>query len=161
MKRLILIRHGKSSREHNVTDKKRPLKERAYDDAALVLKVFKQFQEEKPFIWSSPATRAHSTAKIFKDELNIGDDSFEVKEPLYTFEQKELLNTIKTCPEEIETLMVFGHNPAMTGVVNALGDKQFDNVPTTGLNVIDFEVNKWTELDKGKNLLQLFPINLR
>ncbi|SHF60655.1 phosphohistidine phosphatase [Salegentibacter echinorum] len=161
MKRLILIRHGKSSREHNVTDKKRPLKERAYNDAALVLEVFKQFQEEKPFIWSSPATRAQSTAKIFKDELNIDDNNFEIIEPLYTFEEKELLNTIKTCPNEIDTLMVFGHNPAMTEVVNTLGDKEFENVPTTGLNVIDFEVHKWPELDKGKNILHLFPKNLR
>jgi phosphohistidine phosphatase len=161
MKRLILIRHGKSSREHNVPDEKRPLKERAYKDASLVLKVFKEFQDEEPFIWSSPATRAHATAKIFKEELNISDDKFELKKELYTFEKQDLLAVLQTCPDEIETLMVFGHNPAITGVVNSLGDKHFDNIPTTGLSVIDFECDKWTKLENGKTLLHLFPKNLR
>ena len=57
--------------------------------------------------------------------------------------------------------MVFGHNPAMTGLVNDLGDKEFDNIPTTGLVVIDFDSQSWSDLGKGKTLLNLFPKNLR
>ena len=57
--------------------------------------------------------------------------------------------------------MVFGHNPAMTGLVNLLGDKPIDNLPTTGLCVIDFDLNSWKDIETGKTLLQLFPKNLR
>jgi phosphohistidine phosphatase len=57
--------------------------------------------------------------------------------------------------------MVFGHNPAMTNLVNNLGDSYVENVPTTGLTVIDFETNSWENLKTGKTILSLFPKNLR
>ena len=161
MKRLILVRHGKSSWENNLPDDKRPLKKRAYKDAAIVVKTFKEFQSEGLTLWSSPAVRAHTTAKLFKEELQIPDERFTVKKELYTFDDDHLLSVIKTCPETIETLMVFGHNAAMTNLVNRLGDKPIDNLPTTGLCVIDFDLDNWKDIKAGKTLLQLFPKNLR
>jgi phosphohistidine phosphatase len=161
MKRLILVRHGKSSWENNLPDEKRPLKKRAYNDAEVVLKTFKEFQSGDLILWSSPAVRAHTTAKIFKEELQIPDDKFIVKKELYTFDDDHLLSVIKTCSEDIAQLMIFGHNPAMTGLVNRLGDKPIDNLPTTGLCVIDFDSDNWKDIKTGKTLLQLFPKNLR
>ena len=161
MKQLILVRHGKSSWENNLPDEKRPLKKRAYHDAALVLKVFKEFKSGDVMLWTSPAVRAHTTAKLFKEELQIPDREFMVKDALYTFDEDQLLSVIKSCSNEVEKLMVFGHNPALTGLVNSLGDKPIDNLPTTGLCVIDFEVENWHDLKTGKTLLQLFPKNLR
>lgn len=161
MKQLILVRHGKSSWGNNLPDEKRPLKKRAYTDAEAVLKTFKEFEHGTLSLWSSPALRAHTTAKLFKEELQIPEDRFTVKKDLYTFDENQLLTVIKSCPEEIENLMVFGHNPAMTALVNFLGDKPIDNLPTTGLCVIDFESNSWKDLKNGKTLLQLFPKNLR
>lgn len=161
MKQLILVRHGKSSWENNLPDEKRPLKKRAYNDAAVVLKTFKEFVGGNLTLWSSPAVRAHTTAKLFKEELQIPDERFTVKKDLYTFDENQLLSVIKSCPNEIEKLMVFGHNPAMTGGVNRLGDKPIDNLPTTGLCVIDFDCDSWRDLKTGKTLLQLFPKNLR
>lgn len=66
-----------------------------------------------------------------------------------------------TCEDSIDTLMVFGHNPAMTEVVNHLGSQEFDNIPTTGLSVLEFETNSWKNLKDGKTILYLFPKNLR
>lgn len=161
MKRLILVRHGKSAWGNHLPDEKRPLKKRAYNDAAVVLKTFKEFTSEDLTLWSSSAVRAQSTAKLFKEELQIPDDKFSVKKELYTFDETQLLSEIKNCPNEIEKLMVFGHNPAMTGLVNKLGDKALYNLPTTGLCVIDFDSENWKDLKTGKTLLQLFPKNLR
>jgi len=161
MKRLILVRHGKSSWKNNLPDHNRPLKKRAFKDADLVLKNFQNFYQQGGLFWSSYAVRAHDTAKIFKDRLNIKDPDFEVKEDLYTFNQNELLDEIQQCPDDRDQLIVFGHNPAMTILVNFLGNKKFDNIPTTGLTVIDFECNSWKEMENGTTILHLFPKNLR
>ncbi len=161
MKKLILVRHGKSSWEEDLPDDERPLKKRAYKDAALVLNAFSGFHRKPLKLWSSYATRALTTAEIFKERLEVDDSNFLVKDELYTFDSKELLKIIQTCDDRVETLMVFGHNPAITGVVNQLGDQHFSNVPTTGLIVIEFDVEKWQEIEKGKTLLHLFPKNLR
>jgi phosphohistidine phosphatase len=161
MKRLILVRHGKSSWKHNLPDDQRPLKKRGEKDGVLVANAF-QKQLRKPVkVWSSPAARALETAKIFKRILSIEDVDFNIKSSLYTFTSRDLLNEIHNCDPVIDTLMVFGHNPAMTNVVNNLGDSQVDNVPTTGLTVIDFQSDSWKNLKDGKTILSLFPKNLR
>ena len=161
MKRLILVRHGKSSWKNDLPDDKRPLKKRGYRDGELISEAFNEFYTPKALFWSSPAVRARETAKMFKKKLGIPDEDFEIKNELYTFNQNELLQHLTSCPESFDKLAVFGHNPAMTILVNQLGDKAIDNLPTTGLVVIDFEIKTWKELHHGKTILTLFPKNLR
>lgn len=161
MKRLILVRHGKSSWKENLPDDQRPLKKRGFKDADLVTKAFLATRYEPLTLWTSYAVRALTTAEIFKDKLNISDGDFLVKKELYTFNGSQLLKTIQTCDDAVENLMVFGHNPAMTSVVNHLGDQEFDNIPTTGLTVLEFETDSWKNLKDGKTILYLFPKNLR
>jgi len=161
MKRLILVRHGKSSWEHDVADDKRPLIKRGIKDGELIANAFfeKHFNEPA-IIWSSPAERALETAKIFKEILQIEDRDFFIRTGLYTFDMYDLLKQIEGCDSQVQTLMIFGHNPAMTGLVNQLGNQYFENIPTTGLTVIDFETNSWKELKNGKTILNLFPKDL-
>ncbi|MDN3594561.1 SixA phosphatase family protein [Zunongwangia endophytica] len=166
MKRLVIIRHGKSSWKHDVEDDERPLKKRAYKDAEVVLNVFKAFYDQninkdKAAFWSSHAVRAHETAKIFKDKLVIDESDFEVKESLYTFNHTRLKKVIQTASDSIETLVIFSHNPAITNFVNHAGHRTYDNIPTTGLCVIEFDVDSWQSISSGKTLLTLFPKNLR
>jgi len=161
MKKLILVRHGKSSWEQDLPDEERPLKKRAYKDADLVIEAFKNSNHDPLTLWSSYAVRALTTAKIFKEKLGIKDEDFKVKDELYTFNSTQLLRTISDCDDAVETLMVFGHNPAMTNAVNFLGDHDFDNIPTTGLTVLEFETESWKNLKDGKTTLYLFPKNLR
>lgn len=157
MKKLILVRHGKSSWENNLPDEKRPLKKRGYTDAELIINAFKLYANKPIKLISSKAVRALETAKLFKKRLSVADENFEIIERLYTFDEDELLSVIKEQDDAEDKLMVFGHNPAMTVLVNLLGDKAIDNLPTTGLVVIDFDVNSWKEIKKGKTLLNLFP----
>jgi len=160
MKRLILVRHGKSSWEHDVTDDKRPLIKRGIKDGELIAKAFEKHFNKPAIVWSSPAIRALETAKIFKEKLQIEDRDFFIRAGLYTFDKNDLLKQIESCDSQIQTLMVFGHNPAMTELVNQLGNQYFENIPTTGLTVIDFETESWKALKKGKTILNLFPKDL-
>lgn len=161
MKRLVLVRHGKSSWKYNLPDEERPLKKRAFKDAKLVMEAFQNFSSEGNLLWTSPAERAKGTAELFKSHFQVPADFFEIKKELYTFEVDSLLKTIQTCPNNIDQLFVFGHNPAITEVANKLGDQEFSKMPTTGLVVIDFEVEKWNEIKNGKTILYLFPKNLK
>lgn len=161
MKKLILVRHGKSSWEHNVQDPERPLKKRAFKDAALVLSAFKSTMGKPNMIWTSFATRALESAKIFREELEVEDKNFIVKEDLYTFSSEKLKGIIESCDDGMEELMIFGHNPAITETVNQLGNIYFENIPTTGLTIIEFDTHTWKKLEKGKTLVYLFPKNLR
>lgn len=161
MKKLILVRHGKSSWEEDLPDQERPVKKRAYKDAELVLNAFSSFVPKELMLCSSHAVRAFTTANLFKEDLKIPEDRFQVKKELYTFDRNSLLQVIKNCNSSVENLMIFGHNPAMTGVANSLGDQHFTNIPTTGLCMIEFKSDDWQGVKNGKTLLYLFPKNLR
>lgn len=161
MKKLILVRHGKSSWEDDLPDDERPLKKRAYKDAELVLSAFSEFVPKDLMLWSSHAVRALTTARLFQEDLEIPEDRFSVKKDLYTFDRSSLLKIIKSCDTNVDNLMIFGHNPAITGVANSLGDQHFSNVPTTGLCMIEFETEDWKSVKNGKTLIYLFPKNLR
>lgn len=160
-KTLVLVRHGKSSWEHNLPDDKRPLKKRAYNDVELVSSAFKHCLD-KPFSFkSSYAVRAHTTAKLFLEHFDIPGNQLEVEAPLYTFDVHSLKAFIYTIDDRIDNLMIFGHNPAFTMLANLLGNEYFDNIPTSGLVMINFENSSWKDLTNGETILHLFPKNLR
>ncbi|WP_127845109.1 SixA phosphatase family protein [Psychroflexus aestuariivivens] len=161
MKRLILVRHGKSSWEHNVEDKERPLLKRAYDDARLVINSFKNFVDFEFEIFTSYANRAKSSAEIFQNELNIPDKKFHIKREIYTFDVNELKSEIERLPNSVDNVMLFGHNPAITNFVNFFGSENYENIPTTGLVVLEFNSSSWNNIQPGITRLNLFPKNLR
>ena len=70
MKKIILVRHGKSSWEHNVIDHERPLKDRGILDATRVAETFKQENIVVDRILSSDAKRASTTCNIFVRNSN-------------------------------------------------------------------------------------------
>lgn len=160
-KTLVLVRHGKSSWKHDLPDDKRPLKKRAYKDIDLVTSSFKHCLDKKFTFKCSYAIRAHTTAKFFLKQLNIHENQLSVEAPLYTFDAKSLRAYLYTIDDDIENLMIFGHNPAFTMLANTLGDEYFDNIPTSGLVMINFEKSSWKDLANGKTILNLFPKNLR
>jgi len=161
MKRLILVRHGKSSWELPVEDKNRPLQPRAYEDAEHVIAAFTAYLDFTIHMFSSPAKRALTTAELFKSKLGIQDEDFEMIPQLYTFDADEVLSFIKSIDDKHHDVMLFGHNPAFTELVNRLGSMPIENLPTTGLVCITFDVKSWSQLLQGDTQLYLFPKHLR
>ena len=85
MKQLILMRHGKSSWDYDVSDKDRPLKQRGINDAHLVSQTFALHAPSIDFIYSSPANRALHTSMIFVRNLEFDLSRFKVNDMLYDF----------------------------------------------------------------------------
>jgi phosphohistidine phosphatase len=56
--------------------------------------------------------------------------------------------------------MIFGHNHAFTSIVNTFGNSYIENVPTSGLVMLEFNINNWQDLTHGKTALILFPKDL-
>jgi phosphohistidine phosphatase len=161
MKKLILVRHAKSSWNHNVIDHERPLNERGLNDIPLVSKAFDNLGFKVDLVLSSDAYRAKKTSEIFTSNLSL--DSLEVvyKYELYDFSGELLIKVIKSCFASVNCLMVFGHNHAITDFVNQYGDKPIDNVPTCGVVVINFETSDWNSLKKGTTAVTIFPKDLK
>jgi len=157
MKTLILVRHAKSSWEHHVIDKDRPLKKRGFTDAKLVSMAFKNKGIQLDKVFSSPANRALSTCNLFIENLNIDKSNLHIEDDLYDFVGDQVINFIKNIKEDYQNVMIFGHNHAFTSICNIFGTAFIDNLPTSGLVIIDFETDLWTDIKQGHTRLTIFP----
>ena len=157
MKEIILVRHGKSSWELDVTDKNRPLKPRGVRDAKVVADAFVKKGDNPNKIFSSPANRALSTCKIFSSILGFSESSIHVIDELYDFGGNNVVNFIKKLPNDYNNVMIFGHNHAFTSISNIFGDLFIDNLPTSGLVKLKFNIDHWKDLKKGTTEFIITP----
>ncbi|QDO95570.1 histidine phosphatase family protein [Formosa sediminum] len=167
MKTIILVRHGKSSWKQDVDDMFRPLKPVGSSNT---IKVSDHFKSKTKItlknVFTSPAKRALDTCVIFVNNFvdNFVDKSsvnIEVVKDLYDFNGEKLVLFIKNLSDNMDTVFLFGHNNAFTNFVNSYGDKFVDNVPTSGLVVLEFNIDRWCDLAPGHLKLKLFPKALK
>ena len=161
MKTLILVRHGKSSWKYDVSDVERPLKSRGRNDAKLVANQYLKSSTMPEVIFTSPANRAHSTCKIFMDIFGLSENSYRIIEDLYDFGGENVIDFLKTIPADIDSVMIFGHNHAFTSITNIFGNRFIDNLPTSGLVKLKFDISNWEDLKKGTTELIIIPKELK
>lgn len=161
MKNLLLMRHGKSSWKLNVSDIDRPLKQRGITDAHLVGSNLAKENLNIDFAFSSPANRALHTAMICLRNLKFPLDKFRVTQELYDFSGDQVIDFVRSMPDNLSTVLIFGHNHAFTNIANSLGNAHTDNVPTSGFVHIKFEEESWKSIKKGSTLQTIFPKALK
>ena len=161
MKNLILIRHGKSSWESLLNDIDRPLTQRGVQDANLIASQFNCFQSDRYVIWSSIAKRASETSFIFAKKVSYPIHKITIKSELYTFDLKQLEKVIKSCSNDDDNLILFGHNNAITDFVNKFGDILVNHIPTSGFVSLQFDTDEWGKIENGKINKIVFPKNLK
>jgi len=157
MKTLYLVRHAKSNWGSGATnDFDRPLSNRGNRDAAFMSTLLfeKGIKVEK--IISSPAIRALTTAKVFAKKFRMNEKEIQLEENIYEASREMLLDTIYQLDDGVSFVMLFGHNPGLTSLVNYFG-AEIDNLPTCGIAAFTFEVNLWKEVEKGKLLFYEYP----
>ncbi|PIF00556.1 MAG: histidine phosphatase family protein [Maribacter sp.] len=161
MKQLILVRHGKSSWEYSVNDKDRPLLQRGVGDGHLVVGAFGEKGILPNAVFSSPAIRAMHTCLIFLRKLEFPFGQFEIANGLYDFSGDCVLRFVKKLDNSLNTVMLFGHNHAFTHLANSLGSQYIDNVPTSGLVHMTFEIDNWNDITSGITSNIIFPKHLK
>lgn len=147
MKSLILVRHAKSDWTNTgVSDSERPLNKRGERDAPYMGQLLAKKGIKPDLVISSPALRCKSTVQIFSKEMNILESAIKYSDKLYAAGDDEILAAINKVDDNVRCLMVVGHNPGMTDLVNMLTDEFIDNIPTAGIVSVKFDENKWSNL---------------
>jgi phosphohistidine phosphatase len=154
MKTLFILRHAKSSwNDASLTDFERPLNERGLKAAPLMGKTMLGNQFQPELILSSPARRAEQTAALVKKTASIAGD-IRYDERIYEATPARLLEVISEQKENVESILLVGHNPGLEGLLRALtGESQA--MPTAALAVIDLETDKWSEVNSASGSLRL------
>ena len=154
MRRLLLIRHAKSSHKFDeLDDHERPLNKRGERDAITIARFIAEQDESLDVIYSSTATRALDFAQVISDFSTITlvpDLSF------YTFDPDELIEIIKSLPDTVYEAALVLHNPAITQVLNRLTNGKIDNIPTAGVAAVNCPVEQWQDILEAQAELDYF-----
>ena len=147
MKRIYIVRHGKSDWENlELNDIERPLKSRGEENSHEMSVHMKELGWIPDLILSSPAVRAFETARIFADNLGVNGAGFKVDEKLYLPDFSVLLRTLLYLSDDIGSVMIVGHEPSLTYLINHFLTKPMDRVVTASMTMIDLKIDEWKDL---------------
>lgn len=147
-KTLLILRHAKSSwKNEKLKDIDRPLKHRGEESAKLIGKVLMMAELVPQVILSSPAQRAKQTAELVAEESKFKGD-LKFVESYYMGEPEDYIAALNELPDEIERVMIVGHNPGLEALLQLL-DGKVDSLPTGSLAYLVLDIKHWAELTKA------------
>jgi len=142
------MRHAKAETEApSYNDFDRRLKKKGIVAAKKISNILSEMKIEPDFIVSSPVVRALSTAQILAEHFGLQQKMITknyLYNRLYTF--KEIVEEIMKTTIESNTVLVVGHNPSISDLLQQIDSKSNDVLATSSAVVFDFETTNWGEL---------------
>ncbi|HUF39781.1 MAG TPA: histidine phosphatase family protein [Anaerolineales bacterium] len=146
MKTLLIMRHAKSSWDDaSLSDHDRPLNLRGEADAPRMGVALSERDLVPDRILSSTAIRARTTAERVADNCPF-DGEIALDRDLYHAGVDEFIETLQRLPEDMDCVMLVGHNPGISELVDFLTDTP-EMMTTANIAVIRLPVSTWSEVD--------------
>ena len=161
MKSLSFIRHAKSDwASPLLSDHERRLADRGQKASAIMKDFFGATNKNFDIVLSSTALRAVETIEIIKP--SIKDTKIIYKKELYTFDDQIMIEFISKINDDISSVLIVGHNPAIQETVLRLArNDQNANLlnrvehkyPTAAFCTLTSTIEKWAHT--GDTLFKL------
>lgn len=157
MKTLHLIRHAKSNWDNpKLADIERTLNQRGQKSCQLMAKEILKAGCDFSNVYCSIATRAQQTIQGIQVALPNTEFEWTLDKTLYTFSSSQLLSWCRNINDDLDSVVVVGHNPAITELCNKLSDHTIDNVPTCAYVQLQFPGKSWADLQFASTSLTAF-----
>ncbi|GAA3214360.1 histidine phosphatase family protein [Actinocorallia longicatena] len=134
-KRLAVLRHSKAVQVLGLADHERSLAERGRGDAAAMGGYLRSSGVVPDQVLCSTALRTRETL----DGLALGDVPVAFERGIYIGDGYDLLTLIQITEDDVDTLLLVGHNPAVHELVLVLSGESVPEFPTSALAVIEME----------------------
>ncbi|AXX92994.1 phosphoglycerate mutase [Malaciobacter molluscorum LMG 25693] len=154
MKTLYLMRHAQKEIDNTKDDYDIELTQEGITNTINFCKKLKEKNITIDMILTSPATRAEQTAQIIAEELNY-DGIITRNEVIYKAFLNELLETLSYTYDNINSLFMVGHNPAIGTLAFKL-TKLRENFEMGSIARIDFDCDSWLDINEENAKLIYF-----
>lgn len=150
MKRLTLMRHANAQwKDPQISDFDRPLNRRGLSEAEAMSRRFIELKLIPTIVLTSSARRALQTAEIVARELGVPPRNMRTDESLYLAPAADILRLIQTTGPRIPHLVIIGHNPGITDVINLLAPSSHVDLATAAMCSLTFDARTWAEVKPG------------
>lgn len=163
MRRLLLLRHSKAVPSPGRNDYDRALIERGRRDAAGIGAFVAKSGMIPDLVIYSSAERTRETAAIVLKAWPRPVES-RAEAGLYEATRQAIQAIVRALPDTAPNVMLVGHNPGVADLANNLvgtGAKSdmlrmAGKFPTSGLAILEFDVDRWRDVAPGSALLARF-----
>jgi phosphohistidine phosphatase len=163
VKTLLLLRHAKSSwDDETLADHQRPLAPRGERDARLIAKHLEETLPSGPeLVLCSTAVRTRQTLELVAEGL--GDPRVEFDDAIYGASAGGLMTRLRSVPEDVESVLVIGHNPGLHDLALELAStgarlpRLATKFPTCAVATLSL-AGPWSALEDGDGELTAFVI---
>lgn len=161
MKRLILMRHAKSSwSDPGQADIERPLNKRGRRNAPTIGKWLAREGYLPQLALVSSALRTRETWDGVSGEVPACPAEFQ--STLYHASSTTMLSSLRGA-STADCVLMLGHQPGIGDFARRLlaetpRNSEFDRYPTSAVSVIDFECSEWREIGWGTGRLTAFIV---
>jgi phosphohistidine phosphatase len=158
-RRIVLFRHAKADWPQ-VADHERPLADRGRKDAAVAGRKLADSGIAFDLALCSTSTRTRETWKLAVQELPHRPKTL-YEERLYEASPGELIAVLNETPEDVQNVVLIGHNPAVQGLADILaGQAEGDarermsrrDFPAAAFAVLSFD-GSWKAVEPGVGTL--------
>ena len=106
---------------------------------------------------SSTAKRAKKTAqKIFFDIYGFMESQIHLTDDRYFTGVLFHMLIINTLLDKKNTVALVGHNPDFVDLIDFLTNESVQEMPTSGVYCLDFDVNSWKEVKENTGKVRFF-----
>ncbi len=146
MKTLLLMRHAKSSwKKKDLPDIERPLSPRGEKDAPAMGRLLRKKNLVPDLIVTSPAVRAQQTAEAVAKKSHY-EKEISCVDKLYMAEAPEIIGALTGLPDEVNSVLLIGHNPGLEYTLQLLTGK-IESLPTATITKISLPIEHWSDLN--------------
>lgn len=150
MKRLTLIRHGKSDWHRPVdSDFDRPLNERGKQAAITMGERLAAVDKSPELLLSSPAQRARATARLIARELDYPEQQIVFAAEIYDAALETLIELLCNLDDQVDQALMVGHNPGFSELGQWLSRSAPDWLPTCGQLELELPIARWADAEEN------------
>lgn len=147
MKKLFLMRHGKSDFVDGLSDFDRTLSREGVVDAPAMGLLFKEKFSGVEKIYCSAARRTVETGTYICEALGYNWSDVELQKEMYLASASYLSEVVKSADDALNSILLIAHNPGMDVLMNALSRHKIGGVPACGLGYFELDVDSWKHFD--------------
>ena len=148
MKNLFLLRHAKSSWDNAALgDFDRPLSKKGISNAIQLSEYIQKHSISFDLVLCSPSERTQSTLDLVLSSVDP-IPVITLKESIYHASASNLSKLITEQDEEINNLLIIGHNPGLHILTETLTNESIVKFPTCAFAKIT-NFNHWKDVDAG------------
>jgi phosphohistidine phosphatase len=158
MKSIFFLRHSFAEFNYGEPDFERKITKEGYRKLDTQIQALNQFDDISiDLTWCSPATRTQQTLSYLEKSLDLKSD-IQLKEWIYKgYTTQDFLNELAKIPNQIDKLLLVGHNPDISLLASKLCNKNsLIEFQPASLLKINFAEENWSKIEVFSGQIDFF-----